>query len=182
MDKQLEIASQTLVAFIKSIQSALPSVVAGLLVFSAFVAAAVIGRSLVRRLVRRTEVPKQPLVRLAADTLFYVVLVFGLISGLGTMRIDVSALVASLGLTGFALGFALRDAVSNLIAGVLILLYEPFSVSNTISVGTNRGVVAEINLRYTVLRTETGTMIYVPNSTMFSSSFSVEPPTAMTDD
>ena len=64
---------------------------------------------------------------MAGETLFYVVIAIGLVTGFGTMGIDVSALIAGLGLSGFALGFALRDAVSNLIAGVLILLYRPFS-------------------------------------------------------
>ena len=45
---------------------------------------------------------------------------------LGTLGINVSALVAGLGLTGFALGFAFRDALSNVLAGVMILLYHPF--------------------------------------------------------
>ena len=50
-------------------------------------------------------------------------IVFGLVTALGTAGVNVSALVAGLGLTGFALGFAFRDVLSNLLAGVLILLY-----------------------------------------------------------
>jgi small-conductance mechanosensitive channel len=52
----------------------------------------------------------------------------GFVSALGTMGVNVSALVASLGLTGFALGFALRDALSNFLAGILILFYRPFHI------------------------------------------------------
>ena len=98
----------------------------------------------------------------------------GLVTGLGTMGIDVSALIAGLGLTGFALGFALRDAVSNLIAGVLILLYQPFGYGDKITVGGNSGTVIGINFRYTVLEADGGTVVHVPNSTMFSNSVTVE--------
>ena len=51
----------------------------------------------------------------------------GLVTALGTLGVDVSALVAGLGLTGFALGFAVKDTISNILAGVLLLVYRPFS-------------------------------------------------------
>ena len=86
-------------------------------------------------------------------------------------------MINALGLTGFALGFALRDAVSNLIAGVLILLYEPFGYGDKITVGGNSGTVIGINFRYTVLEADGGTIVHVPNSTMFSNSVTVAPPT-----
>lgn len=75
-----------------------------------------------------------------------------------------SALIAGLGLTGFALGFALRDAVSNLIAGVLILLYQPFGLGNKITVGGNSGAVVGINFRYTVLEADGQAIIHVPKA------------------
>ena len=52
----------------------------------------------------------------------------GLASALGTLGVNISALIAGLGLGGFALGFALRDILANLVAGVLILVYRPFTV------------------------------------------------------
>ncbi len=91
------------------------------------------------------------------------------------MGVDVSALVAGLGLTGFALGFALRDAVSNLLAGILIILYQPFRPGDRIEVAGSAGTVVGVNLRYTVL--DAGDRrILVPNSTLFSNSVTVEEP------
>src|ERR1700740_2837155 len=51
---------------------------------------------------------------------------FGVVTVLGTLGVDVTALVAGLGLLGFALGFALKDMISNVLAGILILVYKPF--------------------------------------------------------
>ena len=79
-----------------------------------------------------------------------------------------------MGLTGFALGFALRDAVSNLIAGVLILLYQPFLYGDKIAVGSNSDKVIGINFRYTILEGDGGAVVHVPNSIMFSNSVTVE--------
>ena len=50
----------------------------------------------------------------------------GVITALGTIGVDVTGLVAGFGLTGFAVGFAMKDALANLLAGVMILLYRPF--------------------------------------------------------
>ena len=94
-------------------------------------------------------------------------LVLGLITALGTLGIDISAMVAGLGLTGFALGFALKDTISNLLSGVLILLYRPFEVGNNIRVAGHEGRVTTIDLRYTELQT-TGQRILIPNSRLFT--------------
>jgi small conductance mechanosensitive channel len=102
------------------------------------------------------------------------------IVGFGTMGVDVTALVAGLGLTGFALGFALRDAVSNLLAGVLIILYQPFRSGDRIEVAGSAGRVVGINLRYTIL--DAGDRrILVPNSNLFSNSVVVHRETGRTE-
>lgn len=177
MNEQIDYASRILTRLIESLGSALPGIFAGLVVIVAFLVGAFMSRKLLRRLSARVEADKRPLVMLAGETLFYVVITVGVITGLGTMGIDVSALIAGLGLTGFALGFALRDAVSNLVAGALILLYQPFGYGNKITVGGESGTVIDINFRYTVLQADGGSVVHVPNSIMFSNSVTVEPGT-----
>ena len=175
MNEQSHYASRILTLLIESVAIALPGIFAGLVVIVTFFIAAVMSRKLLRRLSARVEADKRPLVELAGETLFYVVIAIGLVTGFGTRGIDVSALIAGLGLTGFALGFALRDAVSILIAGVLILLYQPVGYGDKITVGGNSGTVIGINFRYTVLEADGGTVVHVPHSTMFSNSVTVEP-------
>ena len=94
-------------------------------------------------------------------------ILFGLVTALGTIGINVSALVAGLGLTGFAFGFAFKDIISNILSGVLILLYRPFVVGNKIKVTGFEGEVISIDLRYTSLVTKNGTAL-IPNSKCFS--------------
>ena len=83
-----------------------------------------------------------------------------------------SALVAGLGLTGFALGFALKDTISNLISGVLILLYKPFKIGDRIKISGYEGIVVSIDLRYTELDAE-GNKILIPNSKLFTNPIEV---------
>jgi len=96
-------------------------------------------------------------------------IVFGIITALGTIGVNVSALVAGLGLTGFALGFALKDALSNLLAGALILSYRPFHRGERIEVAGFQGTVTDIDFRYTTLDAEDKTIL-LPNSNLFTNT------------
>lgn len=101
------------------------------------------------------------------------ILIFcGIVLALSELGFNVSALVAGLGLTGFALGFALKDAISNLIAGVMIVIYKPVELGDDIAVKGTRGIVVDINLRYITI--ETGVSHHlVPNSLLLSNELAV---------
>jgi small-conductance mechanosensitive channel len=94
-------------------------------------------------------------------------ILFGVVTALGTIGINVSAMVAGLGLTGFALGFAFKDIISNILSGVLVLLYRPFIVGDKIKVAGFEGEVISVDLRYTKLHSEEGTVL-IPNSKCFT--------------
>ena len=115
---------------------------------------------------------REPLPSLIGRVASLTIVVLGIITALGTLGIDVTALVAGLGLTGFALGFALKDSVSNLLAGVLILAYRPFEMGNYIRVAGHEGEVVKIDLRYTTLENEENTYL-IPNSLIFSNAVTI---------
>ncbi len=96
----------------------------------------------------------------------------GVVTGLGTLGIDVSAIVAGLGLTGVAMGIALKDVVANAFSGIMLLVFRPFRHCDLIKVGEFEGVVCDIDLRYTHIKAQ-GRMIFIPNSHMFSNAVSV---------
>lgn len=109
---------------------------------------------------------------LLARTCSISLMIFGFVTALGTLGINVSAIVAGLGLTGFALGFALKDTISNLLSGVLILLYRPFEIGNRIKISDYEGIVISIDLRYTELDSE-GNKVLIPNSKLFTDPITV---------
>ena len=111
------------------------------------------------------------------------ILLIGVVTALGTLGVNVAAMVAGLGLTGFAVGFALKDIISNALAGVLILLYQPFRRGDRISVFSNislEGEVVHIDLRYTTLELA-DRRILMPNSLLFTNAITVHRTTAPTD-
>ncbi len=165
----MDLLNEALNNFISRVMGVAPDVAAGLLVFAGFWLASGVVRRIFGHLTGRADDDRKDIINLAADISRYGILIFGAVAGLGTMGIDVSALVAGLGLTGFALGFALRDAISNLIAGALVLTYRPFRRGDRISVSGHEGKVIAIDLRYTTLKDEgNGLRILVPNATLFA--------------
>ena len=112
------------------------------------------------------------LTSLLSRTSSITLVIFGIVTALGTLGVNVSALVAGLGLTGFALGFALKDTISNLLSGVLILLYRPFEIGNRIKISGYEGIVISIDLRYTELDSESNKVL-IPNSKLFTDPITV---------
>ena len=101
------------------------------------------------------------------------IIIMGFITALGTVGVNVSAIVAGLGLTGFAFGFAFKDMLSNFISGILIFIYQPFKLGDIIEVDGKKGKVVDINLRYVTLEEEEIKML-IPNSLLVSKSLEVQ--------
>jgi small conductance mechanosensitive channel len=95
--------------------------------------------------------------------------VIGAIIALGVMGLQVTALVASLGLAGVTIGFALKDVLANSMAGVLLLMQRPFTIGDTITVSGFEGVVVDIRVRDTMLHTGDGRVVFIPNASVFDS-------------
>ena len=95
------------------------------------------------------------------------VLLLGAITALGTLGINITGIVAGLGLTGFALGFALKDSIANLLAGVMILIYRPFEPGDFIECAGFAGRVVRVDLRYTELDAEKECVL-IPNSKLLT--------------
>ncbi len=123
---------------------------------------------MVQRLGKHKSLKRNRVYRLIAGSINSVILGAGAITALGTLGVNITALVAGLGLTGFALGLALKDAISNLVAGLLIVVYAPFDLEDTIDMAGTRGKVVDINLRYVTLQTE-AELVLIPNGNFTTS-------------
>jgi small conductance mechanosensitive channel len=152
----------------------LPSLSRGVLVFVLFMTAAVVAQRMLFRVGRRFPENTALVVHLFGQIIFISLMILGFVSMLGTLGVDVSALVAGLGLTGFAVGFALKDALSNVLAGTLILIYRPFRLRDLISVTGLQGHVVKIDLRYTTLQDDEKIYL-IPNSNLFTNPIILMP-------
>nr|WP_242043730.1 mechanosensitive ion channel family protein [Leptolyngbya sp. FACHB-671] len=82
-------------------------------------------------------------------------------------------IIGLLGLGSVAIGFAFQDIFKNFLAGVLLLLNEPFRLNDQIVVNDYEGTVEQINIRSTEIRTYQGERVVIPNATVFTSSIRV---------
>lgn len=82
-------------------------------------------------------------------------------------------LVQLLGIGSVAIGFAFRDILQNFLAGILILLTEPFEIDDQIVVGEHEGTVEAIETRATMIRTYDGRRVVIPNSSIFTEAVMV---------
>ena len=78
-------------------------------------------------------------------------------------------IVATLGLSSVAIGFAFQDIFKNFFAGILILLQQPFRIGDQIIVSDYEGTVDQIDIRTTEIITYGGERVVIPNSTVFTS-------------
>ncbi|MEI4488142.1 mechanosensitive ion channel domain-containing protein [Frigidibacter sp. MR17.14] len=117
------------------------------------------------------------------NLLKYMILAMAAIFVLNRFGIQTTSLVALIGAAGLAVGLALQGTLSNLAAGVMIVMFRPFRVGDFIEAGGQSGTVREIALFYTELATFDGLQIIIPNSDVWSKpikNFSSNP-TRMTD-
>jgi small-conductance mechanosensitive channel len=145
----------------------LPKILLGLVIFLFFFLLSIIIKNIILKISASPNLQRQQIGLLVASIIKGFIVIVGAITALGSMGINVSALVASVGLSGFALSFAMKDALSNLLAGVLVLVYQPFKIGQQIKVAGMQGKVIQMSLRYTHLSGE-AQEILIPNSSLLT--------------
>lgn len=101
-----------------------------------------------------------------------------LIAALGQLGLNVSSLLALFGAAGLAVSLALKDTLSNFASGVMLLLFRYFRVGDVVSVPAAAGaagVIEAIDIFNTVIRSETGDVVIVPNAKILGNVIVVTP-------
>ena len=143
-----------------------PTVAVALAIFLASWVCARLAHSGIHRVAARTSMHAS-LAFLLARMARVGLLLLGTITAAGTLGINITGIVAGLGLTGFALGFALKDSIANLLAGVMILIYRPFEPGDRIECAGFTGRVTHVDLRYTELDADKERVL-IPNSKLLT--------------
>jgi small conductance mechanosensitive channel len=103
------------------------------------------------------------LLPLIVSIVHYTILIVALLAVLGQFGIQMTSLVAVLGAAGLAIGLALQGTLSNVAAGVMLVVLRPFHVGDAIQAASFTGTVQEVGLFATVIRTDDNKVITVPN-------------------
>ena len=100
----------------------------------------------------------------------YVIMSIALVSALNQLGVHTGSLLASVGVLGLTIGFAARDALSNVISGVFIFWDRPFVIGDLVEIEGKYGKVESITMRSTRVVTPDGKMLAIPNSTVVNST------------
>jgi len=102
------------------------------------------------------------------NIIYYVLLIFVCIAALNKLGIETTSFVAIVGAAGLAVGLALQGSLSNFAAGVMLILFQPFKVGDEIEAGGASGIVKEIQIFSTIMKTNDKKTIIVPNAKITS--------------
>lgn len=106
----------------------------------------------------------------------YLITIAGIALALTIMAPNLSPadLIASLGVSSVAIGFAFQDILQNWLAGILILLRQPFEIGDQIEVNGYEGTVEKVQVRSTIITTYDGQRVVIPNNTVYNNSVKVK--------
>ena len=99
-----------------------------------------------------------------------IVWIIAIIVGLNNAGYDVGALIAGLGIGGLALALAAQDTVANIFGGVTIFVDQPFTIKDWIKISSHEGIIEEVGIRSTRIRTFEGRLITIPNKVFAESA------------
>lgn len=148
------------VAFAVNVLAALVILLVGALVIRGIVA-------LVRKAVTKSQKVKPLLEDFICSVTSKCLWAFLMVVVLGRLGVDVGPLVAGLGVTGFVLGFAFKESLSNLAAGMMIAINQPFSVGDYIQAAGHEGAVKKLDMMATTLATGDNKKIVIPNNSVW---------------
>ena len=152
--------------FFPTLSPAISNIIIALLIFVGSVFLARFLRKLLDGMLQKRGVDPEISI-LLGQLLYWSILIFGIITALQRF-FDVSAFLAGLGILGFTIGFALQEIMQNFVAGMILLVQQPFDIGNFVTTSSYSGIISAINMRTTELETLDGRLIIIPNAQVLS--------------
>ena len=169
----LQTAWQQLMSMVKGAIELLPNLLIAIVVFIVFWFVAKFSRRLIKNFTRRKQSRNLGLVLARLSQGFIILLGAFIALAIVIPSFKPGDLVQLLGVSGVAVGFAFRDILQNFLAGILILITEPFVIDDQIIFKEFEGTVEHIQTRATTIRTYDGSRIVIPNAELFTNSVKV---------
>ena len=110
------------------------------------------------------------LTKFAGNIIGTVLTIFVLIAAIEQLGVDTTSIMAIFAAAGLAVGLALKDSLSNFSAGVMLIMFKPFKIGDFVNAGGSSGIIEEIQIFNTVMRTGDNQEIIIPNSHIYGGS------------
>jgi small conductance mechanosensitive channel len=159
--------SAPLQALVEEALQFIPKLIVALIVFGVSLFLSVVAARWTER-TARTKIDDEETLLLLSRLARWTVVILGTVLALDQVDFDVTGFVAGLGIAGLTIGFALQDITRNFIAGLILLVRQPFDIGDGVEVAGHAGTVLEITTRDTVLKAWDGEMVILPNLEVFT--------------
>ena len=124
----------------------------------------------IRKLGERHEKLDSMLFNFLGSIARYAILGITVIFVLNRFGLETTSLVAALGAAGLAIGLALQGTLSNVAAGVMIILFRPIKVGDFVEIADEMGTVKDVSLNYTELASLSNTQVIIPNAQVWGNT------------
>ncbi|WP_419678197.1 mechanosensitive ion channel family protein [Aliarcobacter lanthieri] len=183
IEKDIEkVVDQNVIQFTKDIKSFIPDNIFEIVISYAFsfvlaILIFVIGKWFVNKLVkflgrmlRKVDDIDETLVKFLENIVYYALITVVILASLNKLGVETTSFLAILGAAGLAIGLALKDSLGNFASGVMIVLFKPFKVGDSVIAGGASGTITEVTIFNTVFLTADNQKIIVPNAKITSAS------------
>ena len=126
--------------------------------------------SLLGKVLRKVKGMDETLIRFLENIVYYALIIVVILTALGKLGVETTSFLAILGAAGLAIGLALKDSLGNFASGVMIILFKPFKVGDTVTAGGATGTVKEVGIFSSIFITPDNQKIIVPNAAITKGS------------
>ena len=126
--------------------------------------------SLLGKVLRKVKGMDETLIKFLENIVYYALMIVVLLTALGKLGVETTSFLAILGAAGLAVGLALKDSLGNFASGVMIILFKPFKVGDTVTAGGATGTVKEVGIFSSIFITPDNQKIIVPNAAITKGS------------
>jgi small conductance mechanosensitive channel len=134
----------------------------------------IVGRMLARWISKQVEKQlkkhglNEMLVRLAKNTVYYALIGIIILASLDQLGVNTTSALAAFGAIGLAVGLAVKDSLSNFVAGVMVALFRPFELGDYVEAAGTSGTVMDVGMFNTTLLTPDNKRVIVPNRLIYN--------------
>ncbi|ABV66664.1 mechanosensitive ion channel [Aliarcobacter butzleri RM4018] len=175
IEKNVDVITRDLKSYIPNnivevIASHVFSFIVALLIF--FIGKWIVNKivTILGKVLRKINGIDETLVKFLENIVYYALLTVVIIAALNKLGIATTSFLAILGAAGLAIGLALKDSLGNFASGVMIVIFKPFKVGDSVVAGGVTGIVTEVTIFNTVFLTADNQKIIVPNSSITGGS------------
>jgi small conductance mechanosensitive channel len=122
---------------------------------------------IIRRLMQRAKTDETLTIFVVSLTRI-ALMTFVVIAALNSLGVQTASFIAVIGAAGLAIGFALQGSLSNFASGVMLIIFRPFKSGDYVEAGGSAGVVEEIHIFNTIMKTPDNKLVIIPNSKITS--------------